>query len=170
MPEQLIANYINKKRIDAGLTYEAIASQKNIAESTVKNLCKGTTDNPGIKTILPVMEAVGGSYDEMLFPDKSKDEVKETSLLAIKDIYEFQLNALKETNEEHIHNIRSHYEQHHEDLKENYEKRLADKRELINTLKTANTFKNIAIGLLVGIFIILFIMELMHPEHGWLRY
>lgn len=170
MPEQLIANYINKKRIDAGLTYEAIANESNIPESTIKNLCTGKTKNPGIETIKPIMDAVGGSYDEMLYPNKSKDEVKETSLLAMKDIYENQLSALKETSEEHIHNIRNHYEQHHQDLKENYEKRLADKRELINTLKNANIFKNIAIGILVGIFIVLFIMEIMHPEHGWLRY
>ena len=113
---------------------------------------------------------MGGSLDEMLNPDKNKDEIKETSVFALKDIYEHQLTTLRETNEAHIHNIRTHYEQHHEDLKENYEKRLADKREMIASLKNANTAKNIAIALLVSIFIGLFIMEILHPEHGWLRY
>jgi len=113
---------------------------------------------------------MGGSIDEMYNPDKSKDEIKETSVLAMKDIYEFQLASLKETSEAHIQNIRAHYEQHHEDLKENYEKRLHDKRELIDTLKTANATKNVIIFILAGIFIALFILEIMHPEHGWLRY
>lgn len=170
MPTEKLANYLNEKRVQAGLTYEAVATLSNRPESTVKNLCTGKTEDPRLETVVPVMKAVGGSFDEMLYPDKSKDEIKETSVLALKDIYEFQLSAVKETQEAHIHNIRSHYEQHHEDLKENYEKRLADKRELIKTLQTANIYKNIAIGLLVGIFIVLFIMELMHPEHGWLRY
>lgn len=170
MPTEKLANYLNEKRVQAGLTYEAVATLSNRPESTVKNLCTGKTEDPRLETVIPVMKAVGGSFDEMLYPDKNKDEIKETSVLALKDIYEFQLSAVKETQEAHIHNIRSHYEQHHEDLKENYEKRLSDKRELIKTLQTANTYKNIAIGLLVGIFIVLFIMELMHPEHGWLRY
>lgn len=170
MKAELVAEYLTSLRLKSGLSFEAIAERSKRSESTVKNLCSGKTEDPRLDTVAPIVYAMGGSIDEMYNPDKSKDEIKETSVVALKDIYEFQLSALKETNEEHIHNIRSHYEQHHEDLKENYEKRLADKRELINTLKTANTFKNIAIGLLVGIFIILFIMELMHPEHGWLRY
>ena len=79
------------------------------------------------------MEAVGGSFDEMLHPNKNKDEVKETSILAMKDIYENQLNAIKESYDEQINNIRQHYEQHHQDLVDNFEKRLADKREITQT-------------------------------------
>lgn len=170
MPTETLANYLNEKRLKAGLTYEAVATLSNRPESTIKNLCLGKTEDPRLETVVPVMEAVGGSFDEMLHPEKNKDEIKETSMLALKDIYEYQLSVIKETNEAHIQNIRSHYEQHHEDLKENYERRLADKRELINTLKSSNTIKNVIIGVLVGIFIVLFFMELMHPEHGWLRY
>ena len=177
MPEQLIANYINKKRIDAGLTYEAIAIESDIPESTVKNLCSGKTKNPGIETVMPIMEAVGGSYDEMLYPNKSKDEVKETSMLAMKDIYENQLNAIKESNEREVSNVRSHYEQHHQDLvnnftkvEEQYEKRLEASEKYINKLEITNHTKTIIICLLAAIPIVLFILEIMHPEHGWLRY
>lgn len=177
MTEQLIANYINKKRIEAGLTYEAIASQMNISESTVKNLCTNKTDNPGIKTIIPIMEAVGGSFDEMLSPEKYKNELKETSVLALKDIYEYQLSKIKETNDEHIHNIRSHYEQHHEDLKENFEKRLADKKELIESYKEHNKSlvrdcrdSRIAFWVCICFLVGLLVLEVMNPELGWLRF
>ena len=133
--QETLSHYLNEKRLKAGLTYEAIAAMSNTPESTVKNLCTGKTKNPQIETITPIMEAVGGSFDEMLFPEESKDEMKKTSVLALKDIYEYQLSEIRRTNEEHIHNIRSHYEQHHKDLTENYEKRLADKRELIESYK-----------------------------------
>ena len=168
--EQLIAKYINKKRNDAGLTFGTIATQKNMSESTVKNLCYGTTDNPGIKTILPVMEAVGGSFDEMLYPDKTKDEVKEASVLAMKDIYENQLNAIKESYDEQINNIRSHYEQHHQDLVDNFEKRLADKQEIIELQKAEHkTSKKVAWALGIVLFLIL-IAEVMNPNLGWVRW
>ena len=123
------------------------------------------------------MEAIGGSFDEMLYPEKNKDEIKESSVFALKEIYEHQLSKMKETNEEHIHNIRSHYEQHHEDLKENYERRLADKRELIDsykehiiTLERECRHSKIAFWICVVVFIAVLIAEVMNPNLGWLRF
>lgn len=177
MPSETLSHYLNEKRVQNGLTYEAVANISNIPESTVKNLCTGKTKNPGIETILPVMNAVGGSFDEMLSEGKSKEEVKETSILALKDVYEYQLAALKETNEEHIHNIRSHYEQHHEDLRENYEKRLSDKRELIESykeqiqnLKKEGHFTKVSLCVCIVVFIAVLIAELMNPNLGWFRF
>ena len=174
---ETLANYLNEKRVQAGLSYDALASISNRPESTVKNLCLGKTEDPRLETVIPIMKAVGGSFDEMLFPEKNKDEIKEASLLALKDIYEYQLSVLKETNEEHIHNIRAHYEQHHEDLKENFEKRLADKRDLIEsykehnqTLKKEFLISKIALCICVVVFITVLIAELMNPNLGWLRF
>ena len=170
MSLEKLSSYLNEKRVQNGLTYEALANISNIPEPTIKNLCTG-------KTIIPIMTAVGGSFDEMLSEGKSKEEVKETSILALKDVYEYQLAALKETNEEHIHNIRSHYEQHHEDLRENYERRLSDKRELIEsykeqiqTLKKEGHFTKIALCVCIVVFITVLIAEVMNPSLGWLRY
>jgi transcriptional regulator with XRE-family HTH domain len=177
MPTEKLANYLNEKRVQAGLTFEAVATISNRPESTVKNLCTGKTEDPRLETVIPVMKAVGGSFDEMLFPEKTKDEVKEASMLALKDIYEYQLSVVKETNEAHIHNIRSHYEQHHEDLKENYERRLADKRDLIHSYKEhigtlEKEYRNskIALWICVVVFITFLIAELMNPNLGWFRY
>lgn len=177
MPTEALAHYLNEKRIQAGLTYEAIATISNTPESTVKNLCTGKTKNPQIETIIPIVKAVGGSLDEIFFPEKTKDEVKETSILALKDVYEFQLSEIKKSYEEHVHNVRSHYEQHHEDLKENYEKRLADKREIIDSskdyiisLKKECLSNRIAFWICVSFFIIVLILELLNPNLGWLRY
>ena len=177
MPTETLANYLNKKRIQNDLTYEAVATISKCPESTVKNLCIGKTENPQLATIIPIMEAVGGSFDEMLHPEKTKDELKETSVLALKDIYEYQLSKTKETNEEHIANIRSHYEQHHEDLKENFERRLADKREIIESyreqltiLKKEYLISKICLSACVVLFITFLIAELLNPNLGWFRY
>ncbi len=177
MDAKLVANYISGLKTKTGLTYEAIAEKSGRSESTVKNLCSGKSEDPRLDTVAPIVYALGGSVDEMLNPGKSKDEIKEVSVSSLKEFYEFQIDSMKETNEAHILNIRSHYEQHHEDLKENYERRLADKRELndsqkeqIKELKRANFIKNLIIGFFATIFVVLFILEIMHPEHGWLRY
>ena len=80
MSTETLANYLNEKRVQAGLTYEAVAALSNRPESTVKNLCTGKTEDPRLETVIPVMKAVGGSFDEMLHPEKSKDEIKEASV------------------------------------------------------------------------------------------
>ena len=176
MPLETLAKYLNAKRVEKGLTIEAVAAVSKVAESTVKNLCSGKTENPQMETIIPVMEAVGGSFDEMLHPER-KGEANEASVLALKDIYEFQIATLKQTNEAHIANIRAHYEQHREDVKENYERQLADKREIIDsykehigTLKKENLISKIALGVCVAVFISVLIAELLNPNLGWFRF
>lgn len=175
--QEVLAKYINGKRVEAGLSFEALADMCNRPESTVKNICSGKTEAPRLDTVLPIMEAIGGSFDEMLHPERSKDELKETSVLALKDIYEFQIEKINQTSEVHINNIRSHYDQHHEDLKENYERRLADKRELnemkdeyIITLKRTCLILGVAFCVCFFILISLLIAEVMNPNLGWFRY
>lgn len=138
MKPEIVAEYLSKLKAKTGLTYEAIAEKSQISESSVKNLCLGKSGDPQMSTIAPVVYALGGSLDEMLNPEKSRDDMKETSVIALKDSYDFQAALLKEANEQHINNIRSHYEQHHNDLRDNYEMRLADKREMIELLKAEN--------------------------------
>lgn len=188
MQAEKIAKYLTELRNKTGLSYEAISEISKRPESTVKNLCTGKTEDPRLDTVAPVIYAMGGSLDEMYNPEKNKDEMKETSVVALKEIYEFQIATMKETNEIHINNIRTHYGQHHEDLKENFDNRIADKQVIIDIFaqeiqklntqlekkeeerKTGNLIRNIIIGALGSIPIILFILEIMHPEHGWLRY
>lgn len=177
MKAELVAEYLSSLKRKTGLTYESIAEKSKRSESTVKNLCLGKAEDPRIDTVAPIVYALGGSMDEMLNPDKNKDELKETSVIALKDSYEFQAALLKETSETHINNIRSHYEQHHEDLKENYERRLADKRELIDTkdshIKTLEReclHSKVFSWICVSVLVALLIAEVMNPNLGWLRY
>ncbi len=177
MQAELVAKYLNELRLKTGLTFEAIAEKSQRPLSTVKNLCNGKTEDPRLDTVSPVVYALGGSIDEMLNPGKSKDTMKEVSVVSLKESYEFQLSVIKETSEEHIHNIRTHYEQHHEDLKENFEKRLSDKRELIEsykehikTLEKECRTSKISFWVCVAVFITVLIAEVMNPNLGWFRY
>jgi transcriptional regulator with XRE-family HTH domain len=177
MKAELVAEYLSALRQKTGLTFEAIAEKSNRSLSTVKNLCNGKTEDPRLDTFAPIVYAMGGSIDEMYNPEKNKDEIKETSVVALKDSYEYQMLLVKEAYDEQISNIRAHYEQHHDDLKENYEKRLADKREILESykeyIKTAEKeclHNKIAFWICCIIFIGVLIAEVMNPNLGWLRY
>jgi transcriptional regulator with XRE-family HTH domain len=172
----LVAKYTSALKVQTGLSYDAIGKKCNVSESTVKNICLGKSDDPRIFTVAPVVYALGGSLDEM-FNRKSKDEIKETAILSLKDSYEYEAKLMKESYEIQMNNVRTHYDQHHEDLKENFEKRLADKREIIemqnshiDTLKKECKSKGIAFYACCVIFICVLIAELANPELGWFRY
>ena len=177
MKAELVAEYLSSLRQKTGLTYEAIAEKSNRSVSTVKNLCNGKTEDPRLDTVAPIAYAMGGSIDEMYNPEKNKDEMKETSVVALKDSYEYQVHLIKEAYDEQISNIRGHYEQHHDDLKENYERRLADKRELIDTkdahikaLEKESRSHKIAFWICACILVGILILEVMIPNLGWIRY
>ena len=170
MRAELVAEYLTQLRLKNDLTFEAIAEKSGRSVSTIKNLCSGKTEDPRLDTVAPIAYAMGGSIDEMYNPDKNKDEIKETSVLAMKDIYENQLAAIKESYDEQISNIRGHYEQHHQDLVDNFEKRLADKREIIEMQKRTNRLSTIVAWVCGAILVCLLIAEVMNPNLGWLRY
>ena len=170
MNKEIVAKYLSSLKKDTGLTYDAIAKKVDKSESTVKNLCLGNVEDPRVDTVAMIVYALGGSMDEMLNPKESKDELKEASILALKDIYEDQLSTLKESHKEEIQSIRTHYEQHHQDLVNNFEMRLADKREIIEIQKKENLASKIVAWSLGSILILLLIIEVMHPNLGWIRY
>ena len=178
---------------DKDWNYEILASKTRIAEGTVKNILTGKTTHSSTQNVCALCDALDVPIDEVLGYSPKTLEVKgakenDAAILALKDIYEFQIATFKEQNEAHITNIRAHYEQHHEDLKENYGHRLADKREIIETLKEeneklnakllkqeestriGNLIRNIIIGLFVVGTIALLVLEFAHPEHGWIRW
>ena len=126
----------------------------------------GKTETPRIDTVAPIVYALGGSMDEMLNPAMNKDELKETSVMALKDSFEFQLAMQKETTELHINNIRAHYEQHREDFKENIDKLLESKDDVIKSLKILCLTLSIVLGLCLFILVGLLIIEVMNPNLG----
>lgn len=154
MDAKLVAKYLVALREKSGLTLESIAEKSGRSEATVKNLCSGKTEDPRLDTVAPVIYAMGGSIDEM-YTGNSKDAVKEISVNPIKEIYE----------------------QHLKDYKDHTEHRLADKREIIEqqkehikTLKkeltSSKIFAMVGYAILIGILI----LEVMHPNLGWIRY
>ena len=170
MLNEIIANYVNKGRELKGWSIGDLATHSKSAEGTVKKICTGKAENPTMETMIPIMDAIDGSFDEMIFPEKHKEIVDEASIVAL-------MSAIRDTNGEHIHDIRTHYQEHRQDMKENYEKRLADKRELIESHKEhivslekeCRHFK-IAFWICVCVFIAVLILELANPDLGWFRF
>ena len=189
IPFQPVINYVflNQLRKDKNLTFADLENMTKIPESTIKNILLGKTRNPGIENLLPICSALdipvelayeSGDANEIKNKIESKGIKSEnTSIIALKEIYEHQIASIISTNETHITNIRNHYEQHHTDLVSNFEKRLLDKREIIESYKVhikslEKDLKLTRIAFLIccGILISLLILEVANPSLGWIRF
>ena len=168
LDEKFIAKYLTKIIKETGNTYESVAEKCATSESTVKNLCSGKTENPGILTIAPVVYAANGSLDEMC--GKSKEDIDEKTKNLIKEMSEFQFAEYRKTEEAHICNMRTHYEQHRDDTISNFERLLTEKESQIKLFKR---LASICFGIAcVGFAILigLLILEVSNPNLGWIRY
>ena len=168
LDEKFISKYLTKIIKETGNTYESIAEKCFTSESTVKNLCSGKTENPGILTIAPIVYAANGSLDEMC--GKTREDIDEKTKNLIKEMAEFQFAEYRKTEEAHICNMRTHYEQHRDDTITNYEKLLGEKDKQISLFKKASliSFGIACIGF--SILIALLILEVSNPSLGWIKF
>lgn len=143
MDERKVSNYLAKKIEGTNITYEQIAKISGVSLSTVKNLFTGKTQDPRLDTVAPVTYAVNGSVDEMLRGD---------------------LEAVKPTAPKVIS------EQHFNDTVNHYEHRLEDKREIIKDKN--KLIKILTVGICACLFVLvgLLILEVLHPQSGWIRF
>lgn len=125
----------------------------------------------------------------------SMQEMHELEIISARSHYEQniqelndRITAIRETHETHMTNARSHYEQNIQELnahnaqtiahyernlqenKENFEKILADKDSRISYLKGIVLFLIILVCVVCGAFIGLLILEVLHPDLGWIRF
>lgn len=168
LDEKFIAKYLTQLFKETGNTPETISQKCNIPETTIKNICSGKTENPGIITVATLVYTANGSLDIMC--GKTKEEIDENIKNLIKEMSEFQFAEYRKTEETHINNIRGHYEQHREDTINNYERLLAEKENHIKLFKRIALicFGVACIGL--TILIALLILEVSNPNLGWIRF
>ena len=159
--EKFIAKYLTRIIKEAGNNYEIVAQKSNTSEATVKNLCSGKTENPGILTLAPIVYAANGSLDVMC--GKTKEDIDEKTKELMKEMSEFQFDEYRKTEEAHINNIRAHYEQHREDTISNFERLIKEKDKQINFFKILAC---IGFAILIG----LLILEVTNPSLGWIKF
>lgn len=182
---------INESHLLEGLNVKPLNDAKNhkeysfatlegltqIAEGTLKNIFNGKVKTTSAQNLNKICKALDVPLEKVLGIAEAQKRIEtqgikegDISVIALKEIYERQQILFKEANEAHIENIRAHYQQHHEDLKENYERRLADKRELIDTLRMELRTSKIFSWVCILVLVALLIAEVMNPSLGWIKF
>ena len=164
-----VGDVLNKARKDKGITEKALADATGIVEATVKNILSNRTKYPRRDTLEPIAEALDVPMEELI---KIMNDGQKNA-----NGYNCHQCVTAEYYERIIEDIRSS----NDNMEQHYEKRLADKREVIaelekhiDTIKLDKKFFRLGFFIVLTVFLAaligLTVAELMHPEHGWLRY
>ena len=158
-----IGDIINQARKDKNLTVADLATKANVIEATLKNIISNRISTPRRENLEPLCEVLNLNIDEVLNNTPKEDE---GSAIIIKNQYEYHIQDILENQAK---------------LEAHYEKRLADKREVIDQLeKHIDTIMKdkrwfrigfiVVLGLLVFFLVGFVILEILHPQHGWIQY
>lgn len=71
----MITQMLKRMKDERRLTVKQISELSGIPESTISRVLSGHTDNPGFDTVCAIVQAMGGSLDEMIgiTPPKQSD-------------------------------------------------------------------------------------------------
>ena len=88
-----------KKR--TGMSTKQLAEKTNLPERTVTRILSGETDNPYMTTLIPIVNALGGSLNE-IFADTSVVVATETVVELQENVVELQENVEVVTSEKDL--------------------------------------------------------------------
>ena len=154
----MLTTYLNTLKSKGNFTIETISNLSGIPEATVKNIFSGKTEDPRFETVSAIVKAMGGSLDAIYNVSK-KEDVEGNSIITLKESYDQRLSDIKE-----------YYELRIKDLKERYEERLSDQKEHISTIMLDKRWFRIATCICAFALVVLFVMDIIIPGLGWIRY
>lgn len=154
----MLTTYLNTLKSKGNFTIETISNLSGIPEATVKNIFSGKTEDPRFETVSAIVKAMGGSLDAIYNVSK-KEDVEGNSIITLKESYDQRLSDIKE-----------YYELRIKDLKDRYEERLSDQKEHISTIMLDKRWFRIATCICAFALVVLFVMEIIIPGLGWIRY
>ena len=154
----MLSTYLNTLKTQGNFTFETISNLSGIPEATVKNIFSGKTEDPRFETVSAIIKAMGGSLDAIYSVTK-KDDIETNSVITLKESYEQRISELKEYYEQRLSETTSHYEE-----------RLLDQKEHIATIKLDKRWFRIATCICAFALVALFIIEILTPGMGWVRY
>lgn len=168
----MLINYLNTLKNQGNFTYETIANLSGIPEATIKNVFSGKTEDPRFETVSAIVKAMGGSLDA-IYDTHHKGSTELNTMIILKELYEKHLADVKDHYEHRLSEIKEHYIELKEsniEMKARHEERIAEINEHIKTIKLDKRWFRIATCVCVITLVGFFVLELLTPGMGWVRY
>lgn len=94
----MVVQYLKALKSKGKFTSAELAQMSGIPETTIRKILSGETADPRFDTVAKLVLAMGGSMNDLVEKVEEKD-MKESPVIAIKEVYEEHIKDLKEQME-----------------------------------------------------------------------
>lgn len=136
----MVKDYLNALKNKGNFSWSDLSNLSGLPDATIRKIFSGETADPRLETVVKLVNAMGGSMDELVNGEK-KEEVEMNAIMAIKEVYEARIADIKQSSAEHTSSLQR------------------DKRYLA-----------ITVCILGIVLILFLVMDLMMGNIGWIRY
>lgn len=189
MEKAKVAAYIQMLKLRSGKTYEQAEAESNVPKSTINRIALAQAGDPGIEIVEKVIEAFGGSMEELniyQFEGPSVQRADElTTLQAALDAqrvaYEKLVETMDRTHQARVDALMARNKaleaSHLRELEGINEAHAKEVETLLAVQAKHDKRLMIVIGILTSFIIILLtyvlgvnIYDMTHPDRGWIQY
>lgn len=171
----MIADALKQMRKSSGMTLDEVSKKSGVPMSTISRISSGETKEPSISTVIALVQAMGGSMDDLTDAPKTvqnahinASECKGDNCPQIK-LYERQRVAdeqwrisISKQTEERVEGIKNLYEQRIESIEKKYIAQLDTKDRWIRMLIISTIISLLIIAVIV-------VADLMLADIGFIR-
>lgn len=172
----MLADTLKAMRLRSGMTLEQLAKASGVPLSTISRISSGETKEPSFATVFALVQAMGGSMDELSGNAPQSVQNARTGASECKGdncpqirLYERQRladeqwrNGMAEQTEKRIDGIKAIYEKRIDSIERKYLSQLAVKDKWIKSLMLTTTVALIIIAVIV-------VADLLLSDIGFIR-
>jgi len=120
----MVAKYLSDLKKQQNLSWQEISDSSNVPVPTLRNIFSGDTSNPGITTVAAIVNAMGGSLDEMM--GLENDGQAKSSFEVMTEKYEARIEKTKASYESRILQFNAQYERQIEQMNGSFDRRISE--------------------------------------------
>ena len=136
----MVRDYLIALKNKGNFSWSDLSNLSGLPDATIRKIFSGETADPRFETVVKLVNAMGGSLNELTENDKGEDP-EMNAIIAIKEVYEARIQDIKASSSEHV-----------------------------ESLKKDKTFLAIAVCVLGGFLLCALLVDLFIGSIGWIRY
>ena len=138
----MVKDRLNALKIKAGVSCAEWSKLSTVPEPTIRKILSGESPDPRFDTVFKLVTSIGGSMDDIVGATK-ESEIENNAVMVLKDAYESRIEALRE--------------------------RLDDVKKYAESLQRDKKMLAVAVAVLIGLIVGMFVFDIALDTNGWLR-
>lgn len=167
-----ISTYIMQLKDATGYSWNQISERSKVPVSTIRSIANGSVEQPSYQTLQSIVEAIGGSMDDLYAAPRSvRSEMLEVRKAEAEGTDELKLTirTMRDIREQMLAAQKESYERQLQHMKEAHERETKSLRDSNRMLRITAVLAISALLIIMVTIIGILIYDLTHLDRGWVQ-